>query len=148
MPEEKNELMSFQLRAIEILERTLVKPPAPGFTISSFNFNINIESNVDSNQKLVLVNTKVKVFADDQTTELGSLTSACIFSLGNFDKAVKIQINNTFELPEGLSDILNSVALSTTRGMMFSEFKGTILHHAFLPIVVIKSLQKTVINQQ
>ena len=147
MPEEKNDLMSFQLRAIELHERTLVKPGAPGFTVSNFHFNINIESNVDSNQKLVLVSTKVKIYADDQTTELGSLTSACIFSLGNFDKAVKIQPNNTFELPEGLADILNSVALSTTRGIMFSEFKGTLLHHAFLPIVDIKALKKETIKK-
>lgn len=142
MPEEKNDLMSFQLRAIELHERSLVKPSVPGFTVSNFHFNISIESNVDTTQKLVLVVTKVKIFADDQTTELGSLTSACVFSLGNFDEAVKIQPNNSFELPEGLPDLLNSIALSTTRGILFSEFKGTLLHHAFLPIIDVKSLKK------
>jgi|JI10StandDraft_1071094.scaffolds.fasta_scaffold1558452_1 hypothetical protein len=146
MPEEKDDLMRFQLRAIELHERSLVKP-APGFTVTNFHFNINIESNVDTTQKIVLVLTKVKIFGDDQTTELGSLTSACVFSLGNFDAAVKLQPNNSFELPEGLADILNAVALSTTRGIMFSEFKGTLLHHAFLPIVDIKSLKKELINK-
>ena len=53
----------------------------------------------------------------------------------------------TFELPDGLADILNSVALSTARGIMFSEFKGTLLHHAFLPIVDVKSLNREEIKK-
>lgn len=146
MPEEKNDLMSFQLRAIELHERSLAKP-ASGFTVTNFHFNIHIESNVDDTQKIVLVLTKVKIFADDQTTELGSLTSACIFSLGNFDEAVKRQPSDSFELPEELSEILNGVALSTTRGILFSEFKGTLLHHAFLPIIDIKLLKTQMIKK-
>lgn len=146
MPEEKNDLISFQLRAIELHERSLVKQ-APGFVTSNFHFNINMESNVEVTQKIVLVLTKVKIFADDQTTELGALTSACVFSLGNFDEAVKLLPNNSFELPEGLADVLNSIAISTTRGMMFSEFKGTLLHHAVLPIIDVKSLKKELVRK-
>ena len=30
---------------------------------------------------------------------------------------------------------LNSISISTTRGMMFSAFRGTFLHNAILPLI-------------
>jgi hypothetical protein len=38
-------------------------------------------------------------------------------------------------LPSGIIDLLNSVSVSTVRGMMFSAFKGTFLHNAVLPVI-------------
>jgi uncharacterized protein YbbC (DUF1343 family) len=37
--------------------------------------------------------------------------------------------------------MLNSISLSTTRGAMFSTFKGTFLHGAVLPIIDPKQFQ-------
>jgi hypothetical protein len=137
----------YLLKAVELHECSLVKPQTPGFSVTNFHFNISIESNVDSNQKLVLLLTRIKIYADDQSTELGSLVSACVFSLNSFDEIVKILPNGTFELPEELSDTFNAIAISTTRGMIFSEFKGTLLHHALLPIIDIKSLKKETVKK-
>lgn len=147
MPDNKKDVMSFQLRAIELHERSLVKPLSPTLVINNFHFNVNVEMNMDAAQKLLLFTTKVKVYGDDQVFELGALTTACVFSLGNFEEAVKVQPDGSFLLPDGLDDVLNSVALSTTRGMMFSEFKGTLLHHALLPIIDVKSLNKQVLKK-
>ncbi len=33
--------------------------------------------------------------------------------------------NNKVELPQGLIDVLNSISLSTSRGVMFTLFRGT-----------------------
>jgi hypothetical protein len=49
---------------------------------------------------------------------------------------------NLAEINEAFAETLNSISISTTRGVMFSELKGTILHHAFLPIIDVKALQK------
>lgn len=144
MPEEKKTEFSFQLKALELHEHSLIKPAGQGLSITNFNFDINLESNVDINSKLVIIFTKIRILADDQSTQLGSLTSATIFSLANFDDVVKLHSNNSFELPDELANTFNSIALSSTRGMMFSEFKGTLLHHALLPIIDLKSLRKEI----
>jgi len=39
------------------------------------------------------------------------------------------------ELPEPLATTLNSVSISTTRGLMFAIFRGSFLRKAVLPVV-------------
>ncbi len=143
MPEEvKAVAPMFQIRAVELHELSIKKPPVPGFSVTNFNFEIKIDANVDANQKIILLATNIKVHGDDKITELGSITCACAFSVSNFDEVVKIKSDNTFELDPPFAETLNSIAISTTRGMMFSELKGTILHNALLPLIDIKTLTK------
>ena len=40
-----------------------------------------------------------------------------------------------FNLSDSFILTINSVAISTTRGLMFSSFKGTFLHEAILPLI-------------
>ena len=138
-----NELSAkFALRGIELHELIVSKLP-PGFLINNFHFEINIETNVDQSQKLVIASTRIRINADDKTTEVGRVICACIFSVANFDEVIKQKNENHFELIQPFADTINSICLSTTRGFMASELKGTILHHAFLPIIDVKTLAKT-----
>lgn len=146
MAKEKGEVSAkFQLRAIELHELAINKI-ASGITVGNFHFEINIETNVDQSQKLVIAATRIKVFADDQITELGKITCACIFSVANFEEVISGKNETEFELVQPFADTINSICISTTRGFMASSFKGTILHHAFLPIIDIKSLAKTILR--
>jgi hypothetical protein len=47
--------------------------------------------------------------------------------------------NNIPKLPEEFLTTINSISISTVRGVMFSQFKGTFLHNAILPVVDPKS---------
>lgn len=147
MADDKNASLSFQLKAIEIHECQLIRLPAPDISVTNFNMNVAIESNVDPEQKVILVSTRIKIFAEDQATQLGAFTTMCVFNIGTFEDTVKLQPNNVYEVPDMLNETLNSIALGTTRGAMFAEFKGTILHYAFLPIIDIKSLKKEEIKR-
>lgn len=143
MAKKANELSAkFALRGIELHELVVRKLP-PGFVINNFHFGINIETNVDQSQKLVIATTTITINADDKTTEVGRVICACIFSVANFDEVIMRKSESHFELIQPFADTINSICLSTTRGFMASELKGTILHHAFLPIVDVKSLSKT-----
>ncbi|MFM9840024.1 MAG: hypothetical protein ACKVOQ_17290 [Cyclobacteriaceae bacterium] len=135
----------FQLKSVELQELTInnLAQGIPSFT--NFNFEINVEANLDSNQKLVIAVTKVKIKADDLATMLGSITCACIFSVANFEEVITMKSNGVAGLYEPFAETINSISISTTRGVMFSELKGTILHYAFLPIIDIKGLSKVII---
>jgi hypothetical protein len=132
----------FQLRAVELHELFLNKPVPGSPAFTNFNFTINVESNADKDKKLLIASTKVKIKGDSQTSEVGSLTCACIFSVANFEDVITIQDDGHVELYQPFADAINSIAISTTRGVMFSELKGTFLHYAFLPVVDVKGLVK------
>lgn len=131
----------FQLRAVELHE-LVISRLAPGLQVNNFNFDIGIETNIDQNQKIVIASTRVRINADDKITELGKVHCACIFSVQNFEEVIVAKGNNTFELADSFAETINSIAISTTRGFMASELKGTILHYAFLPIIDVKTLAK------
>lgn len=132
----------FQLRGVELHELTIQKllpgvaPPV------NFNFEVNVVANVDSNRKLVINATHVNIKGDKQDSVLGSITCACIFSVANFEDVITMKSEALAEINEAFAETLNSISISTTRGVMFSELKGTALHYAFLPIIDIKSLSK------
>jgi hypothetical protein len=46
-------------------------------------------------------------------------------------------------IPPPLDLMLQDIAISTARGIMYSEFRGTHLHNAILPIVLPSSLKRS-----
>lgn len=141
--ENKDFTIDFQLKSIELLKGSISLPSAPEVSLNNFNFNISLESKVDATNKFLFVIVSVEIRSEDQNHILGSLVVSCIFSIVNFDDVVRIQADGNLDIPQPLVEILNSISISTTRGVMFSTFKGTFLHNAFLPIIDPRSFQQT-----
>jgi len=140
--ENKAFTVNLQLKSIELLKGSISLPSVPEVSLNNFNFNINLDSKADSTNKLLFVIVSVEIRSEDQNHVLGSLAVSCIYSIVNFDEVVKIEADGKIDIAQPLVEILNSISISTTRGVMFSTFKGTFLHNAFLPIVDPRSLQQ------
>jgi preprotein translocase subunit SecB len=138
--ENKDLNVEMRLKAIELLNGSLQLPNAPN-DITAFNFNIRIESKVDAPNKLVFVIVHIEIKNDDRSLLLGALSVSCIFEIANFDELIKIDENGKFDISHLLIETLNIISISTTRGVMFSTFKGTFLHGAVLPIIDPKQFQ-------
>ena len=145
--EQKEIRADLQLRAIELLNNSLNLPATPDFNFSSFNFNISIESKGDANNKVVFVIVNVEIRNDDQSLILGSVTVSCIFEIANFTDVIQLNAEGQAIIPGGLIHVLNSISISTTRGVLFSTFKGTFLHNAILPIVDPKQIGSAIPNK-
>jgi hypothetical protein len=141
--------IEFQVRAIELLNSSLQLPAIPNASITNFNFNISIESRVDAPNKLVFVIVHIDIKNDDQSLVLGALSVSCIYEIANFEEVITVEADGKLDLPQLLIETLNSISISTTRGVMFSMFKGTFLHNAILPIIDPKQFQspQTVIDK-
>ncbi|HVA98726.1 MAG TPA: hypothetical protein VNG53_07505 [Bacteroidia bacterium] len=139
--ENKEFKVDMQIKAIELLNSSLTLPANPNKPITNFNFNIRVESRVDSAKKLIFVIVHIEIKNDDLSIVLGSLSVSCIFEITNFDAVIKIETNGKIDIPQKLIETLNIISLSTTRGIMFSAFKGTFLHGAIMPIIDPKQFQ-------
>lgn len=133
--ENKDFNAEMQIRAIELLNGSLNLPTNPNTPVTNFNFNISIESRVDAVNKLVFVIVHVEIKNDDHLVVLGALSVSCIFEILNFDDVIKVETDGKVDIPQRLIETLNIISISTTRGVMFSTFKGTFLHGAVLPII-------------
>jgi hypothetical protein len=133
--EHKEFTADLQLTAIELIRGGLVLPEKPTVSLSTFNFVVNLETRADSSKKAIFIIVSVEIKSEDQQIVMGSLTASCMFIIMNFEELIKIDEARKISMPAGLSEILSSISISTTRGLMFSTFKGTFLHNAVLPIL-------------
>lgn len=132
MKEENN--ISFRLKNVELLQYNL---SAVNVSISSetlFKFNINIEHLINLNENAIAIKPIVEIFIEEHNnkTILGGLSASLVFEFENLPSFVK---DNEVKLPIEIINAINSISISTVRGIMFSTFKGTYLHNAFLPII-------------
>ena len=133
--------VEMQIKAIELLNGSLNLPANANTPATNFNFNIGIESRADAVNKLVFVIVHVEIKNDDHSVVLGALSLSCIFEIANFEDVIKIEADGKVKIPPRLIETLNIVSISTTRGVLFSTFKGTFLHGAVLPIIDPKQFQ-------
>lgn len=136
--------VNFQIKGIELLESCMNHPKSALPELRNFQFNLKLEHKVNTDIKFIAVVVSIEVFDEKHETKFGSLAISCIYGIDNFENFVDSKKN--LNLPDDILITLNSISLSTARGIMFSQFKGTFLHAACLPIIDPKSfvLQKVV----
>ncbi|HVD97828.1 MAG TPA: hypothetical protein VNB90_06455 [Cytophagaceae bacterium] len=132
MENEKNKFQ-FQIVGIELLSGEILPLTMELKEVMDFTFQVNIEHRLEENLKLFFVVVKVEV-GDKENKRYGSITVSCIFKLNNIEEIIEVK-ENSRSVPPNISTLLNSISISTTRGVMFSTFKGTYLHNVVLPIV-------------
>ena len=130
--------MHFQLKGIELLEASLNHPNHAIADLKVFHFDIKLEHKLSVENKIIAVLIYVDLFNEQKDIKLGSITSSCIFEVTNMLDFIDTKSNN-INFPEDFLTTVNSITISTARGIMFNQFKGTFLHNAFLPIVDPKS---------
>jgi len=137
----KEQPFTFQIKGIELLDVNLNHPKQPLPVQTTFHFNIDIEHQIDTDNKLIIVITTIDILHDESEIRLASIKASCIFEIQNFDDFASVEFQQV-SFPESMLITLNSISVSTVRGIMFSQFKGTFLHNAFLPIIDPKTFVK------
>lgn len=127
--------IDLQLLNIELLGLSINKLQKPLGEGHQLNYQISLEHKIDTTNKIVFVGTHVNIIdIKDDNKSYGTLDTSCNFRIENIND-FQVKKTGLINLPDQVIVMLNSISISTTRGIMFSEFKGTYLHGAFLPIV-------------
>jgi hypothetical protein len=142
MIEEKSASIAFQIKTIELLDSSLVAPAQPLSTNTVFQFDINLEHRLNIDNNLVIVVCSVSVLNENKDQLMGQLKSSCIYLVEKLRDHIG-ENSKSLRLPDDFIITLNSESISTTRGLMFSLFRGTFLHNAVLPIIDPKSFIKS-----
>lgn len=123
-----------QFRSIELLHSNIFYSKVATHN-TVFNFDINSEIQISEENKMLFVIINVKIYDVDKSELLGDIAVSSIFYIDNFEEVILTKKDGSKVIPDNLIIILNSISLSTTRGIMWSTFKGSPLHSAILPIV-------------
>jgi hypothetical protein len=139
----KNTTINFQIEGIELLEYAVNSPSIKLPENIQYRFDVSIEHKISIELKKVFVITSFKILNDDLKLNLGQAKISCIYTFPDVESFLNKE-NNKVDLPQNLIDVLNSISLSTSRGVMFTLFRGTFLHNVILPVVDPKTFTKNV----
>ncbi len=133
--------LNFQLKNIELIEICINDPQKQLAENTVFQFDINLEHRIGIDGDSVFVICSVSVLDEAKDQVFGKLKTGCIFKITDlarfFDEKTR-----KHNLPESFVLTLNSISISTIRGIMFSYFRGTYLHNAVLPIIEPKEFSR------
>ena len=133
------DLIKVQIKGIELLDNHLIVPTTPIADIKEFRFDISIEQKFNLDNKLIFVVPNITI-TDETKVKFGSIKVNVIFEANDLTNFIDSKTNQV-NLPNEIVQFLNSIALSTTRGVMFSQFKGTFLYNAILPILDLSEIK-------
>jgi hypothetical protein len=129
----ENSDIDFQLVQIEQTGVSLSIPESIKLT-QEFQFRVSLESFINSEKKKLVVTNRIDIRDGSDTPILGSLTAEYHFDIIGVEH-IKQNKKGKHLIPNYLQLSVNTIALSTTRGLLFAQFRGTVLHSAILPVI-------------
>ncbi len=139
--------IKFRFTGIQLLSKEMRSLVAEPLTAEMFNYNIRVETRVQAKTKSVLIFVFVNI-SDNKENYLAKIEAVCVFEIEKFDEVLKLNENNLYDVPGELNDTIRPVSISTVRGIVYSEFRGTPLHNAIMPVVYLKDFVEQTIEKR
>ena len=125
------ESFGIHFQGIEVLNYQL-EPLLPTEIKPSVGFSINLTHRFDGENKRVQVELDIQIVNIENQQSVGELKTCCTFAIQGLQVDDEQQI---VTVDEQLIDMVNSISLSTTRGILFTYFAKTHLNPLILPII-------------
>ncbi len=138
MDEEK--LIHFRFTAIHILSKKLEPLTKEGIP-QEFTFQIKTEVKVQEQINVVIPHVMIQIMNDKTQKELAEFTVGCFFEIEDFNNAIIKNEEGVYIIPQSLLGIILPVSISTVRGIIYSELRGTYLQNAIMPVVFVNEMK-------
>lgn len=126
--------MQFRIVALDVLEANLVAPTQNLPKQIMFQFDVNLEHRWNTKDNIFIVITSISIFSNEKEHKLATFKTNTVFQVEELENYVDTE-NNKTKIPTDVILDINELAISTTRGSLFSFLRGTYLHNAVLPII-------------
>jgi hypothetical protein len=134
-----DEVINYRLGGIELVFKSMNPIPITGVG-TQFLFDLRVEIKVHAEHKLVIPFVTIKVSGGEEKIELANIGVSCLFEVEDFEKLIIQNEQGLYTVPPLLEAAVRPIAISTARGVMYSEFRGTYLNNAILPVIYMNSL--------
>lgn len=134
--------ISFRFVGIQVISKYLAPMPEQFNPATLYGFGVTVETKINTDFKLVMPFVYIKVFSSESQIELANLTISCQFQITDFEKDIVLNNEGIYVVPADLEAIIRPVAISTARGILFSELNGTYLNGAIMPVIFMNELKE------
>ncbi|MBL0340880.1 MAG: helix-turn-helix transcriptional regulator [Bacteroidetes bacterium] len=130
------------IKSIDILESTFRLPEGFDLPASIVHFDVKFETGKTTIPGEIRTAVTVCTNVERYLLKVGTLKAAFTFGISHLEKIQEAMKDDNERVPDELLMNVYSIALSTMRGMLYSQWRGTFLHHAILPEVDMNALKK------
>lgn len=124
------------LNEVTIISKNFNYPLNTDKTINATNFDLSITDFIYTEGKKNFINKTIDVviLGNEIKNILANISVLFSFDIKSSSKYIHKHLN-TFTIDAEINSWLDDIVLATTRGIMYSEFRGTFLTNAILPII-------------
>ncbi len=108
---------------------------------TAFSFELKVNQRADENKEVLITFVEIVIYEENKSFALVNFEMGCAFKVENFKKFVPKDDKGIFDVPPTLSQPMTAISVSTVRGCLFEKLKGTYLHKAILPIIMIDEME-------
>lgn len=138
----ENKTLNIKIHGVELIEKLIYKTQIKEGDV--LNFEVTTQSSTDIANSLIVIFIEVVIKrADDQNAQVATMMIGCGFYVENFESSLEKNDKGEIIIPADLENWLKGLSISTMRGIMFSELRGTQLDKAILPIIMVDTLVPT-----
>lgn len=138
MSKKKSHEILFQLTNIEVIGAELSLPKD---FVPQMGYEFDIKTEVSSNRENELIKLLLEIAVRRDDHKYGGLSAIFWFAIEDFNNIIAKNKAGKYQIPGELQLSINSIAISTARGLLFSAFRGTPLHSAILPVIDVEQLE-------
>jgi hypothetical protein len=130
---------NIKIHGIELIEKSLYRATLDSPDV--FNFQTTLQSLLDHTQQMIVYFVSIEIKNIKSNNLVGKIMAGVGFVIEDFEQVFLKDKKEQYIIPDDLENMLKTISISTMRGIMFSEFRGTQLHKAVLPIIMANSFQ-------
>lgn len=130
---------TYKLQGIDLIEKSLTRLNVKDG--DQFNFNVRTQSAIEDIKNLVIVVIEVNITKSVEPKIIARFVCAFGFEITDMDKSFEKTSDNKYILPTDFENLLKSISISTMRGIIFSELRGTAMHGTIMPVILMDSLK-------
>src|SRR5688572_23439090 len=122
------------LTNISINKRNMNVPLDITAQVNELSYNVNIEDHIILNENKVVKDIFIKLVDNFENT-LAELDVIFTFKVVALKTKIKQDTKRKYLIPDLLDEWLNNIVIATSRGILYSEFRGTFVDNAILPFI-------------
>ncbi|MFA6059204.1 MAG: hypothetical protein WC756_13455 [Taibaiella sp.] len=105
------------------------------------NFNMKSELEIKEGEGQIIAKVTINGTSSDGSL-LMTTKADFTFMIGDMHSVVKHNDKNELQIPRILLELINSTALATCRGIVYSGLKGSKLKNIVIPLINIQAMQQ------
>ena len=127
----------FKIQGLELITFS-IQPQPKEYSKDVFEFNIQQEQKTNADKRLIIIFTSVIIKESGKATSLANLVVACGFEIHSFENIIKRDEGGDYTIPHELNIAISRISVAITRGILYSQLRGSYLHNINLPLLPIE----------